>query len=176
MNQESGQIPMNEPLAYFLTWTTYGSWLPGDDRGWSEKPGIFRSPSPGIRRAAEQCLTEPILTLDLEQRQIVEETIRAHCIIRKWQLHAVNARTQHVHVVLTAPGRDPEDVLDQLKAWCTRKLKAQERRTASEASQIRQNWWTQRGSKRRLNNQGSLENAIRYVLEDQGDTESRALG
>jgi hypothetical protein len=23
----------DEPLAYFLTWTTYGTWLPGDERG-----------------------------------------------------------------------------------------------------------------------------------------------
>jgi hypothetical protein len=26
--------PMPEALAYFLTWTTYGTWLPGDERGW----------------------------------------------------------------------------------------------------------------------------------------------
>ena len=36
---------MDEPLAYFLTWTTYGTWLPGDGRGWVEKNGaIFASP------------------------------------------------------------------------------------------------------------------------------------
>ena len=27
---------MNDPLAFFLTWSTYGSWLPGDARGWTE--------------------------------------------------------------------------------------------------------------------------------------------
>jgi hypothetical protein len=26
--------PLPEPLAYFLTWPTYGTWLPGDERGW----------------------------------------------------------------------------------------------------------------------------------------------
>ena len=25
------------PLAWFITWTTYGTWLPGDDRGWTER-------------------------------------------------------------------------------------------------------------------------------------------
>ena len=25
---------MPEPLAFFLTWPTYGTWLPGDERGW----------------------------------------------------------------------------------------------------------------------------------------------
>ena len=28
--------PLPEPLAYFLTWPTYGTWLPGDERGWVE--------------------------------------------------------------------------------------------------------------------------------------------
>ena len=23
----------DEPIAYFITWTTYGTWLPGDERG-----------------------------------------------------------------------------------------------------------------------------------------------
>jgi predicted nucleic acid-binding protein len=34
----------DDPLALFLTWTTYGSWLSGDERGWVEKPGCFREP------------------------------------------------------------------------------------------------------------------------------------
>ena len=24
----------DEPIAYFITWTTYGTWLAGDERGW----------------------------------------------------------------------------------------------------------------------------------------------
>ena len=30
------QPPMPDPLAYFITWATYGTWLPGDERGWVE--------------------------------------------------------------------------------------------------------------------------------------------
>jgi hypothetical protein len=43
MINEVGGTPMDEPLAYFLTWTAYGSWLPGDERGWVAKPGQFRA-------------------------------------------------------------------------------------------------------------------------------------
>jgi hypothetical protein len=43
MTRTTGWIPMNEPLAYYLTWTTYGTWLPGDERGWVAKPGQFRT-------------------------------------------------------------------------------------------------------------------------------------
>ena len=27
----------DEPIAYFITWTSYGTWLPGDERGWWRK-------------------------------------------------------------------------------------------------------------------------------------------
>jgi REP element-mobilizing transposase RayT len=61
---------------------------------------------------------------DVKQRHSdVEDTIHDHCRIRGWHLHAVNCRTNHAHVVVTAPDRDPEEVMDQFKAWCTRRLK-----------------------------------------------------
>ena len=31
--------PLPEPLAYFLTWPTYGTWLPGDGSG-VPQPGL----------------------------------------------------------------------------------------------------------------------------------------
>lgn len=125
MGNDPGSIPMDDPLAFFLTWTTYGSWLPRDERGWVEKPGRFREPDAKREQSARECMTEPELTLDTQQRDIVEKTIADQCCIRGWHLHAVNCRTQHVHVVVTAPNRDPDDVMDQFKAWCTRHLKEQ---------------------------------------------------
>ena len=168
MTLEPGQVPMAEPLAYFLTWTTYGAWLPGDERGWVAKPGEFRAPDAERKEAATRLMTESALTLDPEQRSLVEVTIADHCRIRAWHLHVVNCRTQHVHVVVTAPQRVPEVVMDQFKAWCTRRLKElqRSRRPANEA--MRQSWWTQGGSKRWINDEKSLEAAIRYVLEGQG--------
>jgi len=173
MTNEVGRVPMDDPLAYFLTWTTYGTWLPGDERGWVEKPGQFRAPDAERQESARRRMTESALTLDAERRHIVEDTIADHCRIRGWHLHAVNARTQHIHVVVSAPGRDPEDVMDQFKAWCTRKLKQRERSRQSAGKKLRQNWWTQRGSKRRLNDEDELEAAVLYVREGQGEPTPR---
>ncbi len=169
MTNDPGQVPMDEPLTYFLTWTTYGTWLPGDERGWVAKPGQFQAPDESLKQAAERLMTESALTLDPEQRRLVEDTIAEHCRIRGWCLHIVSCRTQHVHVVVTAPQRDPKIVMDQFKAWCTRHLKELERSRRPADGAIRQNWWTQRGSKRWLNDEKSLEEAIRYVREEQGD-------
>src|SRR5438132_7192472 len=104
MTTDAGEVPMKEPLAYFLTWTTYGTWLPGDDRGWVAKPGHFRAPDEKLQKQAKRLMTETALTLDAEQRCLVETTIADHCQIRSWRLHVVSGRTQHVHVVVTAPG------------------------------------------------------------------------
>jgi REP element-mobilizing transposase RayT len=186
--------PMPDPLAYFLTWTTYGTWLPGDERGWVKRGEGFQLPDPIRRSDAEARMTEDACSLDNEQRKLVETTIADHCRIRGWYLHTVNCRTNHVHVVVTA-SRDPDEVREQFKAWCTRKLKElQQSRTrsatlarrasegrlparrasegrlparrASEAvSDIRRNWWTERGSKRFIGDEESLEAVIRYVRD-----------
>ena len=162
---EAGTIPFDEPLAYFLTWTMYGTWLPGDDRGWVERPGIFRSPDIDRQRMALMRMTEDAITLDERQRSIVEATIRRHCVIRKWHLHAVNCRTNHVHVVVTA-NRDPDTVREQFKAWCTWKLK-EDQRSREPGAKVRENWWTERGSDRCINDGASLESAVLYVNEGQ---------
>jgi REP element-mobilizing transposase RayT len=154
--------PLPEPLAYFLTWTTYGTWLPGDERGWIRRPGIFEEPNEKLQQYAREQLVESPLVLTLDQRRIVEETIEAHCKIRRWHLWIARARTNHVHVIVTAPGYGHDVVMDQLKAWCTRKLKA-----AHRDGDERIHWWTARGSKRLINDEDGLDNAILYVRDFQ---------
>jgi REP element-mobilizing transposase RayT len=119
-------------------------------------------------------MTEAALTLDPEQRRLVEDAIAEHCRIRGWQLHAVTARTQHIHVVVTAPGRDPKDVRDQFEEWCTRRLKERDRSFPGTHRVIRHHWWTEGGSQRWINDSESLEAAIRYVLECQGEPTPRS--
>ena len=36
----------DDPLAYFITWTVYGSWLQGDERGWRRYRGGHEKPQP----------------------------------------------------------------------------------------------------------------------------------
>jgi REP element-mobilizing transposase RayT len=175
---------MPEALAFFLTWPTYGTWLPGDERGWVLRGRSFQPPDPIRKLEAEGRMTEDACILDAEQRRLVEKTITDHCRIRGWQLHAVNCRSNHLHVVVTAE-RGPDEVRAQFKAWCTRKLKEQERARRSGARdasggeggpaparlvrepRIREQWWAERGSRRYIGDEESLGAVIRYVLEGQ---------
>jgi REP element-mobilizing transposase RayT len=162
MRTDPNAPPLPEPLAYFLTWTTYGTWLPGDERGWVRRPGTFEPPNTNLKRIARQLQSETSLILSVDQRHVVENTIREHCQVRGWHLWIVRALSNHVHVVVTANSYNPHTVMDQFKAWCTRKLK-----TASAAGSQRKNWWTERGSTRYINDDESLEAAIIYVRDFQ---------
>jgi REP element-mobilizing transposase RayT len=152
-------------IAIFSTWTTYGTWLPGDPRGWCQRGRGFQEPDARRRIEAALLMTESAITLDPEQRRIVEQTIADHCRIRAWLLHAVNCRSNHVHVVVSAPGRTIELPREQFKTWCTRRLKEHER---AQKRCIRENWWTERGWDEFIDDEDALADVIAYVLEGQG--------
>ena len=127
------------PLAYLISFRTYGSWLHGDQRG-SIRPSI----------------------LNAAQRKSVETAIVETCGTRKWSLLALNVRTNHVHVVVTADTL-PERVLNALKANATRQLRADG--LWSQCSSP----WADKGSDRWLWNEQSVARAVNYVLYGQGD-------
>jgi REP element-mobilizing transposase RayT len=159
---------MSEPLAFHITWTTYGTWLHGHQHGWVEA-GVFEVQSADLEREkkARESMKEAVVVLTEEQRAVVETTIREHCRIRGWTLHAINVRTNHVHVVVSAD-RDPNEVMNQLKAWTSRKLSdlaGLSKKIANKAG--RKKWWTEHGSTKWINDPEYLENAIRYVNEMQ---------
>jgi REP element-mobilizing transposase RayT len=114
-------------------------------------------------------MTETACRLDREQRRAVEEQAAETCRWKGWVLHAVNCRSNHLHVVVSADTH-PKTIRSQLKAWCTRKLKTLEaaRIAASGVSiAMREQWWAERGSQRYINDADSLEAAIPYVRDGQ---------
>jgi hypothetical protein len=130
--------PMPDPLAYYLTWPTYGTWLPGDERGWVKHGSGSQPPDPIKKLEAQARMTEDACRLDDQQRALVNQTVADHCRVRGWELYVVNCRSNHIHVVV-GTDRKPNEVRNQLKAWCTRKLKELERQRHPSASQIREN-------------------------------------
>ena len=160
---------MTAPLGYLITWTTYGTWLHGDERGWVES-GVYgiQPPDPQRLAIASGRMTAPAVTLGAAQRQVVEATIRQHCRVWGWELHAVNVRSNHVPVVVNAD-RTPEEVMRQFKAWCSRRLTEAEgpSKEGKPPKDGARRWWTEHGSTKWINDEEYLENAVRYVTEGQ---------
>ncbi len=151
--------PPSDPIAFFLTWTTYGSWLPGDARGWSDKHGAVRAPSPRLASLAASQLSGKVFTLTPRQQQLVVDTVRRHCSLRHWTLHAIACRPQHVHVVVAACGQDPVAISRELKGWTARAL------GGGVPSQSRV--WTRGCSRRWVYDERGLDAVVTYVLECQ---------
>jgi REP element-mobilizing transposase RayT len=159
-------MPPEDPIAFFFTWSTYGTWLPGDARGWTEYRHGFQLPDPILELECKARMTDDACRLTPEQRQRVHDQIAETCEHRHWVLHAVNCRTNHVHVVLSSPTA-PKTIREQLKAWCTRRLKEQQAAAGVPVAELRENWWTERGSIRWIFQESDLATAIEYVLDHQ---------
>ena len=158
---------MSEVLAYFLTWTTYGTRLHGDPRGTVDRyhntPGTPVLPSDPKRQAfvTKRMRDAPFLLNNLS-RPIADQAIRDHAAIRNWDILALNVRTNHVHVVVNCRGtHSPDEARQQFKTWGTRRLI-----NAGEATSDTR-VWTDDGSTRYLDSAHSLMSAINYVLNCQ---------
>jgi hypothetical protein len=141
-----------DPIGYFLTWVTYGTWLPGDARGWVEYKKGWQLPDPIRELETKALMTEDACILTAEQRRVVEAQIAETCTHRGWTLHAVNCRSNHVHAVVAADVKSPNKIRVDLKAWATRALK-------NRFEGGRDNWWAERGSIRWLNTDADVEGA-----------------
>ena len=116
------------PLAFLITFRTYGTWLHGDERGSVSR---FRNQYKSKRLPPEkkwvtrnsQRLKAEVVVLKAAQRNCVEAAARETCEIRHWHLHAINARTNHVHSVVSSCTKKPEIALNALKANATRKMR-----------------------------------------------------
>jgi len=146
-------------LAYFLTWTTYGTWLPGDARRWVHKRGsaevAYQNPDGRREETARKLMRGEAVVLGETSRRLAEKTIRDTCDVKGWTLHALNVRSNHIHVVLTAPAHAPEKVMASLKAWASR--------TLNEAVGRQARWWTRHGSTRYLKSEQAVRGAVEYV-------------
>ena len=147
-------------IAFFSTWTTYGTWLPGDERGWFQSKRGWREPDQRRAFSAALRMTADAVVLTEVQRRLVEAVIAEHATFRGWELHAVNCRTNNAHVVVSASDRSIEVPREQFKAWTNRRLKE---RSGGE----RVDWWTERGWDVYIDDPEELAAVVQYVLEGQ---------
>ncbi|MGI8469653.1 MAG: transposase [Pyrinomonadaceae bacterium] len=156
------------PLAYLITFRCYGSWLHGDERGsvdrfnnQYESPHI--APNKVWQEYSAQQLKSEVVILNSKQRKAAEEAIREVCDYRNWFLRAINVRTNHVHTVISIGAAKPERALNDFKSYATRRMR-------KNGCWLSENTpWADRGSKLRLWNERSIDLAIDYVINGQGD-------
>jgi REP element-mobilizing transposase RayT len=108
-----------------------------------------------------------VVLLRPHDRETVQDACREHCTVRGWHLFAVNARTNHVHVVVAA-NENPQKVRDQLKSNCTRQLRIQSNPINVERT------WTRGGDCEVLDSDVDVEAAVLYVIDAQDSPVGRS--
>jgi REP element-mobilizing transposase RayT len=157
----------SRPLAYLITFRCYGTWLHGDERGSMDRKRFNSYGNPKITpnelrvEFDRSLLKNAPQTLNSEQRNIVEEAIWEVCNYRRFSLFALQARTNHVHVVVSGVGK-PELIMNSFKSYATRNL----RKNSLILSE--QKVWSRHGSTKYLWTERHIEIAVDYVLNGQG--------
>jgi len=156
--------------ATLLTWTTYGSWLPGDQRGFVSRvpaddgthvrhnlPGEpYDADHPAVSaQAAGQMQGKPV-ALRPEHASVLLAIIAEACERHGVELLAVAVMSHHVHV-LCQSDRHGIELLQILKGNASRALN--QKFELSDAPR----WWTKSGSRRRIKSGADLTAAIEYV-------------
>jgi REP element-mobilizing transposase RayT len=171
----------NETISWLITSTTYGTWLPGDARGfvgrvWETRPNDsptdalrsthddFDTPYdrdiPGLQAASQSLMKGEPVWLNAEQADVVLNQFQETAGYRLWHLHAGSVMANHFHLVVTASADVLTDnILRDFKSYASRALNRKWGKPQSGT------WWTASGSRRRLPNDDAVQRAIRYVLE-----------
>ncbi len=106
-------------------------------------------------------MTQPPYVLNKPARAVVLTAIKEVCAHRHWTLLTAHVRTNHVHVIVEADAR-PEKAMNDFKSYASRAL------NKLEPDKERKRW-TRHGSTRWLWKDQDVREAIRYVIDEQGD-------
>lgn len=155
------------PLAYFITFRCYGTWLHGDERGstdkFNNKYGTpFLPPNKKWQDFNSQILKYDPVKLNDQMRKLVNAALRETCEVRGWKIYAINVRTNHAHIVVAIGNSSSKKALIAFKANSTRKMRE------NSVWQFEYSPWAEKGSRRYLWTDKSIENAVDYVINGQG--------
>ncbi|HTH50741.1 MAG TPA: transposase [Pyrinomonadaceae bacterium] len=157
----------DSPVGFLITFRTRGTWLHGDKRGsTSRHHNIYGTPklqhdSKWLTTNTGRLKGDPVI-LTARQRSCVRKAILETCAIREWKLFALNIRTNHVHIVVWAPDKKPELVLNAFKANATRVMRERRQWDPDHSP------WSDKGSNRYLWTLESRATAVNYVANHQG--------
>jgi len=151
------------PLAYHITFGTYGTRLHGDVRGTVDRrlnqPGDpIIGAEPDWEFMELNKLRFPPRVFDFQQRQLVEQLVPDVCVRGGWQLQARAAGKDDVHTLLSAQA-DGDVIRKLLKRWLGQAL----------ASHIplepEQTFWAECGSVKWVWKEDYFERVKKYVLD-----------
>ncbi|MFN0196849.1 MAG: hypothetical protein ACKVT0_08875 [Planctomycetaceae bacterium] len=166
---------MTDTVALFITWTTYGTWLPGDERGYVSdtlrpeggflpKQNQFGTPyadgNAHTREQASELQQWPTIWLTAAEALVVAHSLVRLATKRGWMILRAAIMSNHVHaVVINCPIDGPA---------VRRTLKGITQTDLSDSVGENRRWWTSGGSNRRRCGERSISETVLYVANQHG--------
>ena len=144
---------MGKIIGYMITWTTYGTWLQGDKRGYV-KDGKILGEDDALLQSNLKRLKNPATRLDTEHCAIVRSAILKKSQEIWQQIYAIAVRPNHVHIVAERTNESIEKVVSYYKNAA---------RIALRGGGFVGRVWTRGFDKRFCFDVEELESKIRYV-------------
>ena len=151
----------SRPIAYHITFGTYGTRLHGDERGTVDRsmncPGdpIIGADAGWWELERKRLRSHPVF-LEPEQTAYAESVIPLVCARGGWEYHVGAAGPDHVHVLLTAEA-DGDAVRKWFKRWLGEAMWAKWPRAEGTT------WWAEGGSVKWVWERDYFENVFDYL-------------
>ncbi|MHC4460430.1 MAG: transposase [Planctomycetota bacterium] len=106
---------MGETYGYMVTWTTYGSWLQGDERGFVKKGEVLGA-SKGLKKHNRRRRKGNGVKLKKSEREVARRAMLAEAERIGEKILALSVWSNHVHVVIGEGGKPIGKVVSRLKS------------------------------------------------------------
>jgi REP element-mobilizing transposase RayT len=118
---------MSKIVGYMITWTTYGSWLPGDERGYVDNGKILLG-NPTVLQRNRKRQKLPVVKLNKNEKQIVKQIIFSEAAKIIHKIEALAVYSNHIHLLARPHTKSIEELASRYKSITTRALWQQGRR------------------------------------------------
>ena len=136
-----------------ITWTTYGTWLQGDGRGYV-KNGQTYDGNKALMQKNKKLQSQDMVKLSRNQQQVVRKAITREAGSQDQCIYALSVQSNHVHIVAEYT-REP---ISKMVAYYKKSA-----RLALKAAGHNGKLWTKGYDKRFCFDRTALEQRIKYV-------------
>ena len=144
---------MARMIGFMATWTTYGTWLQGNKKGYV-KNGITHNANQGLEKSNEDLLKHEKIKIPKSLREIVKNKILKEAAEIGHKVYAITICSNHVHIVVDSIGVTCGYSVGRFKKAAT---------TALRKYGFEDKVWTKGFDKRYCYHQHELETKIKYV-------------
>jgi REP element-mobilizing transposase RayT len=109
-------------IGYMITWTTYGTWLQGDERKYV-KDGQILEPNPNLKKSNLLSLKQQTIKLTPQQKIIVQNAILEEAKRISHKVYGIAVCSNHVHLITENNYTPINQVVSRYKNAATAALK-----------------------------------------------------